>query len=224
MRCVVSRGSTSLPWLVLFFAALLWRSMIHKYTGRWIWQGSTWVVSRNWEKCSRRYKLVSTLSRLLSSMLSWRVSQAWNPRRIQLSPGTWSFWLSARLLKFPCWCRWCCHNLALSALIPCRRLWKLCRDAQLILPVQLHLLLSHQCDQHIIMCTHVCLRAFVVRAVSLTNVCWNGYLFKREINCVYIDSLNQFLHSFKTTYINRLNHFEWHETCRKYRNVFLWPY
>ena len=32
MRCVVSCGSTSFPWLVLFFAALLWGSMIHKHT------------------------------------------------------------------------------------------------------------------------------------------------------------------------------------------------
>ena len=29
VRCVVSCGSTS-PWLVFFFGALLWRSMIHK--------------------------------------------------------------------------------------------------------------------------------------------------------------------------------------------------
>ena len=33
MRCVVSCGSTSLPWLVFFFGALLWGSMIHKHTG-----------------------------------------------------------------------------------------------------------------------------------------------------------------------------------------------
>ena len=30
MRCVVSCGSTSFPWLVFFFGALLWVSMIHK--------------------------------------------------------------------------------------------------------------------------------------------------------------------------------------------------
>ena len=32
-------GSTSFPWLVFFFGALLWGSMIHKHTGRWMWQG-----------------------------------------------------------------------------------------------------------------------------------------------------------------------------------------
>ena len=35
MRHIVSCGSTSFPWLVFFFGALLWGSMIHKHTGRW---------------------------------------------------------------------------------------------------------------------------------------------------------------------------------------------
>ena len=52
MRCVVSCGSTLFPWLVFFFGALLWGSMIHKHTGRWMWQGSVTVVSWNWEKYS----------------------------------------------------------------------------------------------------------------------------------------------------------------------------
>ena len=34
MRCVGSCGSTSFPWLVFFFGALQWGSMIHKHTGR----------------------------------------------------------------------------------------------------------------------------------------------------------------------------------------------
>ena len=41
MRCVVSCCSTSFPWLVFFFGALLWGSMIHKHTGRWMWHPST---------------------------------------------------------------------------------------------------------------------------------------------------------------------------------------
>ena len=41
-------------------------------------------ISRILELRYCRSKLVSTLSALLSSMLSWRVSQAWNPRQIQL--------------------------------------------------------------------------------------------------------------------------------------------
>ena len=52
MRCVVSCGSTSFQWLVFFFGALLWGSMIHKHTGRWMWQGSASVVSWSWEKYS----------------------------------------------------------------------------------------------------------------------------------------------------------------------------
>ena len=70
MRCVVSCGNTSFPWLIFFFAALLWGSMIHKHTGRWMWQGSRSVISWNWENCSCHSKLVSTLSMLLSSVLS----------------------------------------------------------------------------------------------------------------------------------------------------------
>ena len=76
MRCVVSCGSTSFPWLVFFFWGLLWGSMIHKHTGRWIWQGSASIVSWNWEKDSCHSRLVSTLSLLLPYVLSWRVHQA----------------------------------------------------------------------------------------------------------------------------------------------------
>ena len=36
-------GSSTFPWLVFFFAALLWGSIIHKHTGRWVWEGSTSV-------------------------------------------------------------------------------------------------------------------------------------------------------------------------------------
>ena len=39
MRCVVSCGSTIFPWLVFFVRALPWGSMIHKHTGKWMWQG-----------------------------------------------------------------------------------------------------------------------------------------------------------------------------------------
>ena len=67
MKCVVSCGSTSFPWLVFFFGALLWGSMIHKHAGRWMWQGSASVVSWNQEKYSCHSKLVSTLSMLLLS-------------------------------------------------------------------------------------------------------------------------------------------------------------
>ena len=34
---------------------------------------------------------------MLLSVLSWRVSQAWNPHQLQLSPGTWKLWQSLSL-------------------------------------------------------------------------------------------------------------------------------
>ena len=42
---------------------------------------------------SCRSKLVSALSILLLPVVSWRVSQAWNPHQLRLSPGIWSLWL-----------------------------------------------------------------------------------------------------------------------------------
>ena len=50
---------------------------------------------------------------LLLSVLSWRVSQAWNPHQLKLSPGTWSLWLSqasVQSLWSLCWCHWCYYN------------------------------------------------------------------------------------------------------------------
>ena len=146
MRCVVSSSSTSFPWLVFFFAAVLWGSIIHRHTGRWMWRRTASVVSWNWETYSCSSKLVSTLSMLLVSVLFWTVSQAWNPRQIQMSTRNWSLWLfqaSARLLWSPCWCRWSCLSSKWSSRhwSAYRRRWRLCRDTQLILPV-LPLLLS----------------------------------------------------------------------------------
>ena len=84
--------STSFLWFAFFFGALLWGSVIYKHACRWMWQGSASVVSWNWEKYSCHSTLVSTLSMLLLSVLSLRVSQAWNPHQLYLSPGTWSLW------------------------------------------------------------------------------------------------------------------------------------
>ena len=55
-------------------------------------------------------------------------------------------WDSLKLLSFVLIC---CLSSAWSSWhwSPCRRLWRLCRDAQLSLPVFLPLLLSHQCHQ-----------------------------------------------------------------------------
>ena len=64
----------------------------------------------------------------------------------------WSLWqseASVRLVLSLCWCHWCCLSSAWSSRhwSPCRRLWRLCLDAQLISPVLLPLLLSHRCHQ-----------------------------------------------------------------------------
>ena len=57
----MSWGSTSFLWLVFFFGALLWGSIIHKHTGRWMWQRSASFVSWNWVKYSCHSKLVFNL-------------------------------------------------------------------------------------------------------------------------------------------------------------------
>ena len=162
--------------------------MIHKHTGRWMRQGSASVVSWNWEKCSCHSKLVSTLSILLSSVLFWRVSQAWNPRKIPVSPDTWSLWLSQafiRLLWPPCWCRWCCLPSAWSIRhwSPCWRQWSLYQDDQLILPVLLPLLLSHRCHQLSEDWWLFCLQCWqrlrdLMRRLSwsFTEICWRGWV------------------------------------------------
>ena len=92
MRCVVTCGSTSVPLLAFFMATLLWRFMIHKHTGRWMWQGSASVVFLKWKKLHLSFQTGFNLSLLLS----WRIFQPWNPRQIQLSPDT-ALWF----LPFP---------------------------------------------------------------------------------------------------------------------------
>ena len=67
---------------------------------------------------------------------------------MSLSPGIWSLWLSqvsVHSLWSLCWCHWCLSSAWSSRhWSACRRLWRLCQDAQLNLPVLLPLLLSHQ--------------------------------------------------------------------------------
>ena len=61
----------------------------------------------------------------------------------------WLSQASVRLLWPPCWCRWCCLSSTWSSRRWSQylRLWMLCRDAQLILPILLPLLLSYRCHQ-----------------------------------------------------------------------------
>ena len=164
----ISCDSISYPWLVFFFGAQLRGSMIRKHTRRWMWQESASDVFWKWEKNSCHSKLVWTLSMLLLSVLSWRVSEvgliiSYNC----MSPGAWSLWLSQTFvhsLWILYWCYWCCLSWAWSSRhwSPCRRLRRLCRDAQLILPVLLPLLLSHQCHQQ----SRACLQRLTVPSWS----------------------------------------------------------
>ena len=116
---------------------LLWSCAVRvhdSHTGRRMWQRSASVVSWSWEKYPFPSKLVSALSMLLFSVLSWSVSQAWNPHQLWLSPGTWSLWLSqasVHLFWSLCWCHRCCLSSAWSSQhwSPCHRLWRLCRGS-----------------------------------------------------------------------------------------------
>ena len=121
---------------------------------------------------------------LLSSVLSWRVSQARDPCQIQLSPGTWSLWprdsvlLIFLLMLLVLSSTWSSRHWS-----PCRRLWRLFQDAQLNLPVLLHLLLSHQCHQQSggwrLFCLQYwqCLHDLLMRLPwSFPEICWRGWV------------------------------------------------
>ena len=108
MRSVVSSSITSFPWLISFFAALLWGSLIQTYRKIDVTREPISHILELREMLLL-FQTGFTLSMLVSSVLSWRVSQAWNPCQIQLSPSIWSLWssqTSVRLLWYPCWCRW----------------------------------------------------------------------------------------------------------------------
>ena len=81
MRYVASCGNTSFHWLVFFFAALLWGSKIHKYTGRWMWQGSASVVPWNWWNWSNGHyqsnKLGTAPKATLGTLLRNGVERTW---------------------------------------------------------------------------------------------------------------------------------------------------
>ena len=151
MRCVVSCGSTSFSWLVFFFGALLWGSMIHKHMGRWMWREYINCILKLKEiflSFQTGFNLVNTVvvSAILESILGLEPSSViTKPRYMNL----WQSQTSVHLFWSLCWRHWCCLSSAWSSRhwSPCRRLWKLCRNAQLILPVLLPLLLSHRCHQ-----------------------------------------------------------------------------
>ena len=147
-RCIVSCGSTSFPWPVFFFA----RSMIHKHHRKM-------DVSR--ERISRRLELreiflsfqtgfnlvnAAVVCAVLESISGLEPSLVITERRYlklvtvsSFCPFTLISVLMPRVLSV--------NSMVFLALISIRRLWRLCRDTQLILPVLLFLLLSHRCQQ-----------------------------------------------------------------------------
>ena len=123
MRCVVSCGSTSFLWLVFFFGALLWGSMIHKHTGRWMWQGSalreillSFQTGFNLVSAAVVCAILETISGLEPS------SVITEPRYLKLMTVS-----RFCLLWSLCWCHWCCLSSAWSSRhwSSCRRLWRL---------------------------------------------------------------------------------------------------
>ena len=113
----------------------------------------------------------------------------------KLSQGIWSLWLSqasVHVLESLCEGRWCCLSSAWSSRhwSLCRRLWRLCRDAQLILPVLLPLLLSYRCHQQSgdwwLFCLQCwqCLHDLLKRlSWSLEEKCWRGQVSQSDFNC-----------------------------------------
>ena len=83
------------------------------------------------------------------------------------------------------WSLWCCLSSAWSSRhwSQCCRLWSLCRDAQLILPVLLPLRLGHRCHQQggdkCLFCLH-CLQCLcdLLRRLSwsFSEICWRGWV------------------------------------------------
>ena len=146
-----------------------------------MWQGSASVVSWSWEKFSCQSKLVSALSMLLLPVLSWT-----------LITYNWAQVLEAcdclKLLSIDfdlCWCHWCCLLSAWSSRhwSPGHRLWRLCQDAPLNLPLLLPLLLSHLCHQQSggwrLFCLQYwqCLHDLLRRVPwSFPEICWRGWV------------------------------------------------
>ena len=88
-------------------------------------------------------------------------------------------------LNSVCLCHWCCLSSAWSSRhwSPCRRLWRLCRDVKLILPVLLPLLLLHRCNQQSgdwwLFCLQCwqCLRDLLRRlSWSFQEIYWRGWM------------------------------------------------
>ena len=148
MRCVVSYGS---PHFNGSYSSLQLRCegvWLTSITGRWMWHGACLATERNAPVVQNWFQLCQCCCRPCHPGLYI----GFGSRRIQLSPGTWSLWLSQAsvcLLWSPCWCRWYCHQRGLLRTgLHAVGSEGVCRDAQLILPVFLSLLLSHHQPKH----------------------------------------------------------------------------
>ena len=83
-----------------------------------------WLVNRIPHTCI--WTFIFTLRGSLNCEDWWTVLQAWNLHHLELSPGTWSLWLSqasVHLLWSLCWCHgcsfWstCSYSLALMSIL-----------------------------------------------------------------------------------------------------------
>ena len=130
MRCVASCGSTSFPWLVFFFGALLWGSMNHKHTGRWTYERS----ALSYLGAERNTPVIPNWFQLCQCCCCLCYPEEYLRLGILISYN-WAQVLEA------------CDSLKLLSIFfdlcvdwhwsPYCRLWRLCQDAQLVLLVVL---------------------------------------------------------------------------------------
>ena len=141
MRYAVFCGIILFPWLVFFFTAQQWGSMIQKHTGRWMWQE---CVSHILElrkmllSFQTGFSLVNAaiICAIMQSTLDLELSSVISESRYLKLPFTLVSVLMSLMLS-SAWSSW---HWSQSC-----RLWRLCWDTQLILPVLL--LLNHWCHQ-----------------------------------------------------------------------------
>ena len=153
MRCVISCGSTSFPWLVFFFGAPAVR--VHDSQAY-----RKMDVTREHISCIlelREYSLLSlqtgfnlvnaaVVCAILESILGLEPSSViTEPRYLKLV--TVSIFCPFTLISVFMPLVFFVISLVSRYWSPCHRLWRLCLDVQLILPVLLPLLLSHRCHQ-----------------------------------------------------------------------------
>ena len=135
---------------------LLWSSAVRVHDsqdGKWMWQGSASVVSWNLQKCfdlsfKTGFNLVNAvvICATLESISGLKPSSdTTGPRYLKLVTVSSSCPFTMISMLMP---------LVLFASTrsswhwsPCRKLWRLCRDAQLLLPVLLPPLQSHWCHK-----------------------------------------------------------------------------